>query len=86
MGVGRRPARHDLPHRFGAGHARHVEIHGDDVGAEARDHVDGLRTIFGLTDHHHLVIDLQDLAHGLPHEQRIVDHEHLDHERSSWST
>ncbi|HEY5146304.1 MAG TPA: hypothetical protein VII82_06040 [Polyangiaceae bacterium] len=57
---------------------RHQQIERHDIGRELRDLLDRVEPVARDADDLDLGIGRQDLAHDLPREGRVVDHEHPD--------
>jgi hypothetical protein len=76
---------HDHRHRVGAHqpgekleaiHAGHLDVQRQDVGAKALDHLPGLDWIGRRADDLQPRVGRQHLPEHLPHQRRVVDHQH----------
>jgi hypothetical protein len=72
----------NLAGRFQAVHARHVDVHGDEVRPERPGQFDGLDAVAGLADDLDFRVAGQDLDQQQASGQRIFGDEDADHGNS----
>ena len=74
----RRRVGHDLLGGLQAVQLGHVDVHGDEVGPQPRDHLDGLLAVRRLADDLDLGIGREDLREHLARDERVVGDEHAN--------